>query len=314
MEKQGTRESQGLSLVWAQDILQSEDEEVDSLWGGFLFPGSIHLLSGEAGVGKTTFLYNLAVKATKGQEFVGLPLPRPLRVLYLDLETPQVLRARKLRLVAEGQPIEGLAFLTTVNLERNLQELTVAVKEHGFDLVIVDTIGEAFHTENEDDNAEANRQMTAVRQLVTATGCAVILVHHIGKGGQSKGVHKARGASARAASADVVLNLESRSEDVICLEMVKNRWVGGVSKLPLRKIGEDLFEVAELVGEETVPEKFKAQESILEMLDGDSLQAKDIVAKGREQGFSESTVKRALSDLVQLGKVDKPGRGVYARR
>jgi RecA-family ATPase len=202
--------SSGLKLVWAQDILQSEDEEVGSLWGSFLFPGSIHLLSGEAGVGKTTFLYGLAVKATRGYAFVGLSFSRPLKVLYVDLETPHTLRRRKLRLVADGQPVEGLAFLATGDLERNLQELTVAVKEHGFDLVIVDTIGEAFHTEKEDDNAEANRQMNAVRQLVTATGCAVILVHHIGKGWQSKGGHKARGASARAASADVVLNLESK--------------------------------------------------------------------------------------------------------
>jgi hypothetical protein len=79
-------------------------------------------------------------------------------------------------------------------------------------------------------------------------------------------------------------------------------------------VGEDLFEVVELIEEETVTEKFKAQESILELLDGDSLQAKDIITSVMGQGFSESTVKRALSDLVQLGKVDRPGRGVYARR
>jgi hypothetical protein len=77
-----------------------------------------------------------------------------------------------------------------------------------------------------------------------------------------------RGVSARAASADVVLNLTAKSEDIICLEIVKNRWFGGNTKLFLRKAGEDIFEPIEGGFKDltVVIEKFKAQEAIVEYL------------------------------------------------
>lgn len=304
-------ETKGLSLQWAKDISLAQGEEVNSLWGTFLFPGSIHLLSGEAGVGKTTFLYNLAIRASRGEEFIGIPFPKPLRVLYLDLESPYILRARKLHLIAEGQPPEGLAFIGSASIDQNLGEIVELVREHGFDLVIVDTINEAFQTEKEDDNAEANRQMMAVRRLVQQGGCAVLLAHHIGKAEQGKKVYKARGASARVGAVDVVINLEGMSEDVVRLEMVKNRWVGGNTKLFLRKAGEDLFEPIEVPDEETSSEKFRAQDWMLEEFQSQAVPRKEVLARGTESGFSQPTLERALSDLTQLGKVERPRRGFY---
>ena len=304
-------EPKGLTLQWAKDIRLPENGDLDTLWGTFLFPGSIHLLSGEAGVGKTTFLYNLAVKASKEEEFIGIPFPKPLKVLYLDLETPDGLRARKLHLIAEGQPPDGLAFNSSASIDHSLKELITLVKEHAFDLVVVDTINEAFLTEKEDDNAEANRQMMLVRQLVQQGGCAVLLAHHIGKGEQGKKVYKARGASARVASVDVVINLEGMSDDVVRLEMVKNRWVGGNARLFLRKAGEDIFETTEVADEDASSDRFRAQDWMLQEFQGREMQRKEILERCKEQGFSQSTGERALSDLTQLGKVRRPRRGFY---
>lgn len=306
-----TGKSSGLRLVWARDMEVSDDGYVDPLWGDFFFPSSIHLFSGEAGVGKTTFLYNLAIKGAKGEPFLEIPFSKALRTLYLDLESPDRLQRQKLNLIAEGDPPGGLAFIVSLNLERDLAEIISLVIEHGFDLVVVDTINEAFETEDEDSNAEANRQMQLIRQLVQMTGCAVILVHHLGKRGQERNVYKSRGASARAASADVVVNLEGLTEDTIKLEMAKNRWVGGKSTLFLRKVGEDRFELTSQEGEETASEKYKAQGVILEMLQSGAMQRKDIIDRVVGEGYAKPTVERALSDLVQSGRVKRLKRGVY---
>ncbi|MDP9373664.1 MAG: AAA family ATPase [Chloroflexota bacterium] len=185
-------------LIWARDIAPPAGEGRDtSLWGGTLYPGSIHLVSGESGCGKSTFFYNSALRAAVGEDPVGLPFPRPLRILYIDLETPGKLRARKIhRLLGEGSRPDGLAYLPEVTLFRHLRGLVAPVQEEGFDLVIVDTLALAFDTEREEDNAEAAKQMWALRALVKATGCGIVLVHHIGKGGEGGGkrVYRGRGA------------------------------------------------------------------------------------------------------------------------
>lgn len=300
-------------LIWAKDIKLECAQGEPNLWGDFLWPGSIHLLSGEPGAGKTTVLYNLAIKACRGEPFVGLPFTRLIRCLYLDLETPHTLRARKLHLISEGKPPDGLGFISSADLEKDMPWLTEVVKEFGFNLIIVDTINEAFSTADEDCNSEANRQMALTRRLVEDTGASVLLVQHIGKGESTKKVFKARGASARPASADVVLNLEATSDEVIRLEMVKNRWVGGISKLFLKKVGEDLFEPTEVPGEESVSAKIKAQTFIIQLLErsGKTLSTAEIKAEAQSQGFASATFERALSELVQVGKVRREVRGLY---
>ncbi|MBA7471023.1 DNA repair protein RadA [subsurface metagenome] len=305
-----------LELHWAKDIgPESElDEQDPSVWGCFLMCESIHLLSGEAGVGKTTLLYNLAISACTGNAFLGIQFSESLRVLYIDLETPHPLWRKKIRLVSEGNPPNNLAFIFHISLRDEIRQLIDEVNQHHFGLIIIDTMNEAFQTLDENDNAEANRQMALIRELIQQTGAAVVLVHHVGKSAEGKKVYKGRGASARAASADVVLNLEGVSEEVIKLELVKNRWVGGTSKLFLRKMGEDFFEPTEVSGEESVSHRIEAQNSILDLLAVacTDMSTADIKAQCQHEGFVSATIERALSGLVQVGKVHRVKRGFYS--
>lgn len=311
-----SQDPRGLELYWPRDIGTEPElgEQEPGLWGDFLMSESIHLLSGEAGVGKTTFLYNLAIRACTGDDFLGIPFSRPLRVLYIDLETPYSLWRKKIRLISDGNPPNNLAFIFCISLEKDMRELINEVAKHHFDLVIVDTINEGFGTTDEDSNAEANRQMALIRELVQETGAAMLLVHHIGKSAEGRRVYRGRGASARAASADVVLNLEGITDEVIRLERVKSRWVGGTSKLFLRKIGEDVFEPTEVSGEESVSHRIEAQNSILDLLAAacKAMPTSDIKAQCQHEGFAPATIERALSGLVQVGKVRRVRRGLYS--
>ena len=86
----GESEEVKTPLIWAKDVPPpKEGEEIESLWGPFLFPSSLHTMAGDAGLGKTTLLYNIAIRMARGEEFGGFKPPRPLRVLYYDLESPR---------------------------------------------------------------------------------------------------------------------------------------------------------------------------------------------------------------------------------
>ena len=300
-----------LSLLWATDLEPLAEGETESLWPPFIPPASNTLVSGDSGVGKTTFFYNWAIHAAKGEEFVGIPFPRPLRVLYVDLETPDNLRRTKLNVISSGERPDGLAFMTSIDFMEDNLALARIVKQYSFDVVIVDTISAAFRTAREDDNAEANAQSRAIREVIALTGATIIQLQHIGKSEVSKKVYKARGASARPASADVVLNLETVSDDTVKLEMVKNRWVGGIEKLFLLKAGEDQFEVTEVDGDKGIGETIKAQEWLQSWGRAkypEAVRYKDIA---ESSPFPEGTTRRALSGLVQTGQVQKPKRGHY---
>jgi hypothetical protein len=120
--KDQLRKYREIRVINAEELYESPDIEIKSLWGEFIFPESLHLFSGEAGVGKTTFFYNLAIKAIRGEDFVGIPFSRALKTLYLDLETPELLRNRKLRVIAEEKP-KGLFFIPSVDLESDISKV-----------------------------------------------------------------------------------------------------------------------------------------------------------------------------------------------
>ena len=60
---------QSLKVLTVEDVMRQKGEGIRNLWGDFLHEKSINLLSGEAGVGKTTLGYNIAIKAAKEEEF-----------------------------------------------------------------------------------------------------------------------------------------------------------------------------------------------------------------------------------------------------
>jgi Bifunctional DNA primase/polymerase, N-terminal/AAA domain/Primase C terminal 1 (PriCT-1) len=313
----------GTEIIWAKDVPPpGEGEEIESLWGPFLYPASLHLLAGEAGIGKTTFGYNLVIRLAKGEFFAGLLPARPLRVLYYDLETPPLLFKKKLHLISDDTPPDGLAFTRTFNVNKAKK----LIQEHCFDVLVIDTANEAFDTREEEDNAEANRQMRQLRLIIKETGVAILVFYHMAKEPSQKGVYRTRGASARPAAADVVLNLErigTRRQltengetliEIIRLEAAKNRW-DEKANLTLMKIGKDRFEIAEADTPIDQSQQGIVEALILELLpcEPESVETKKILEETRKEGFSRPTVERVLKKLTDTCQINRPQKGFYCR-
>lgn len=147
---------------------------IDRLLGGGIVPGSLTLLGGEPGIGKSTLLLTLShALAQRGK-----------KVLYICAEesTAQVaLRAERL-----GAGADGLLVFNETDFSRIEEQ----IKEIRPDLVIIDSIQVIY----KEGLSGAPGSMQQVRDLAAefmhlAKGCTIshILVGHVTKGGEIAG-------------------------------------------------------------------------------------------------------------------------------
>ncbi|MGH9244934.1 MAG: DNA repair protein RadA [Acidimicrobiales bacterium] len=153
--------------------------ELDRVLGGGLVPGSVTLLAGEPGVGKSTLLIQLASSvANEGG-----------RVLYVTAEEshPQVLRrAQRLGLAACADGADGVWLASTTSLPEVIAHLD-AVRP---DVVLVDSI----QTIHDPELGFAPGTVVQVREcahrlvtLAKTRGVATVLVGHVTKEGAIAG-------------------------------------------------------------------------------------------------------------------------------
>lgn len=185
--------------------LSSGIKEVDEVLGGGFVAGSVNLLAGQPGIGKSTILLQIAHNAAKS-----------LKVLYISgEESAQQIALRAERLKTEDKDLQ-LAVSTIAN------DIAATISGGGYDIVIVDSIQTI--AVNEVSSAAGNvSQITNSTQLLTAaakaSGTALILVGHVTKEGSIAG------PKILEHMVDVVLQLEGdRYGGFKILRGVKNRY------------------------------------------------------------------------------------------
>lgn len=329
-----TMTDEGSGIIASEEVLRQAQARIKNappeLWGSYLRASTVILLVGEASAGKTVLLYNLAYHLASGQEFLGYKPPRPLKVLSVDFEGNDEIRATNLTAVgiAVGwgfliPPEDLFSFSPEERGPELLRRLDRAIRSHHYDLVIVDSLIEAYPVEEENSNDQANTQMVAFRRLATMTRAGVILVHNAGlkqqngKKATNKGL--ARGASARVDRAHIVLNYTIESEMERQLTVVKSRSTNLGEQIRLRFSGELGYEVLKSTA---------AMHSAIEKYQGESVR---VVRTEAEQGRltvtrktlheafqvlegspQSQTLDHALRRNLLVGTLVRPAKGVYA--
>lgn len=185
--------------------LKSGVSEIDDVFGGGIVAGSINLIAGQPGIGKSTLLLQLAYA-------VAAKAP----VLYISGEesTHQVgLRAERL-----GTVRAELQIATSVSAD----DIAATIAAGGHDLVVVDSI-QSVSCKDIASAAGTVSQITNSTQLITQaakrSGTAVVLVGHVTKEGSIAGPKVLEHA------VDVVLELEGdRYGGFKLFRAVKNRF------------------------------------------------------------------------------------------
>ena len=156
--------------------IDMHDAELNRVLGGGLVPGSIVLLGGEPGIGKSTLslqtMLNLADK----------------RILYVSgEESAHQLKMRAQRLAVNGTPA-GDNFL--ILCENSLEAIFDHIKDVQPELIVVDSI-QTISTEDVESSAGSIAQVrecaSALLRFAKTSGVPVILIGHITKEGTLAG-------------------------------------------------------------------------------------------------------------------------------
>lgn len=199
---------QELSQVTSQDAprLSLPFSEFDRVLGGGIVPGSLVLIGGDPGIGKSTLLLEVAAAMARGER----------KALYVSgEESVHQIRLRADRLGLKG---EGLYLLSETNLDVILERL----KEVSPRLAVVDSIQSVYLQ----GLASAAGSLAQVRECTVklmhwakSTNTPIITVGHVTKDGSIAGPHTLEHI------VDVVLYLEGeRFSTYRLLRSAKNRF------------------------------------------------------------------------------------------
>jgi len=209
-----------------EDRIKVPIEEFARVLGGGIVPGSIVLVGGDPGIGKSTLMLQMAMEMANVK-----------RVLYVSgEESERQIKMRATRLTSNGDsketPLPKNLLLVT---ETNLEIIFNHVNEVKPDLLIVDSI-QTVYLSNMDSSAGSVSQVrecsAQLRELAKTSGISVFVIGHVTKEGTIAGPRVLEHV------VDTVLYLEGdRFQAYRLLRSVKNRF-GATSEVGVFEMRE----------------------------------------------------------------------------
>ncbi len=167
--------------VILKDISLSEDErqttnigELDRVLGGGIVPGSLVLVGGDPGIGKSTLLLQVCRNLAEKQIFV----------LYISGE--ESLRQIKLRANRIGEFNDKMQLLC----ETNLEVIREIIERKKPDVVVIDSIQTMFHEEVSSapgSVSQVRESTNTLMQIAKGLGVSIFIVGHVTKEGNVAG-------------------------------------------------------------------------------------------------------------------------------
>ena len=202
----------------SEQRILSEDKELNRVLGGGIVPGSLILLGGDPGIGKSTLLLQFAL-STKNH-----------KVLYVSgEESEKQIKMRAERIKKESANCYILTETLTQNIFQHIEKLKP-------EIVIIDSI-QTLHTtriESSAGSVSQIRECTAeMIKYAKDTGTAILLIGHINKDGAIAG------PKILEHMVDTVLQFEGdRNHIYRILRTIKNRF-GSASELGVYEMNQE---------------------------------------------------------------------------
>jgi DNA repair protein RadA/Sms len=280
--------------------------ELDRVLGGGLVPGSVILLAGEPGIGKSTLALQLAAQLCSAGQ--GRP------VLYVTgEESPEQVRLRAARLAVNAEDVLLLP-------ETHLEALAEPWRKLHPKLVLVDSI-QTLRTDRVDSAAGSVGQVRECSALLAASakreGTALVLIGHVTKEGTIAGPRVLEHL------VDVVLSFEGdRAHPFRILRATKNRF-GATGEIGVFTMGEGGLEPVPNPSELFVAERRPGApgSSIVPVLEGSRPMLVEVQALVAPAGYGtarrtclgidDGRVALLLAVLDRRTSVDLCSRDVY---
>lgn len=205
----------------AEPRMDMGDQELNRVLGGGLVPGSLVLLGGEPGIGKSTLVL---------QTVLGL---EDKKILYVSgEESARQIRLRADRLVKDQTLVSHLYILCETSLEQIFHQ----IEEMKPDLVVIDSI-QTLQTEGVESSPGSLTQIrecaAALLKYAKGGGVSILLIGHINKEGTLAGPKVLEHI------VDTVLQFEGDQHYMYrILRSIKNRF-GSTSELGIYEMRHD---------------------------------------------------------------------------
>ncbi len=310
-------------LLDDEQIMQERTEQ-PHLIKGVCTEDAFILLHAESGKGKTFLALDMSLSIASGAPWQGCKVKQG-PVVYIAAEGQGGLatrveawkqhhgKAEKLGVYFLPRALDPLVANEIAALGKQIAEMELEPA-----LIVVDTWSASLAAGggDEDKAKDAGRAAGAFRQLATDLKAAVLVIHHEGV----KGRGRARGSSALKATADTELAL-TQKKGMVTLTNPKQRDLPNFEPIHLR------LEAVTVSGERSSCVLVAADGDDVSTAQRPSKRAEKALVALREQdaegatftewlellGESESTLRRARNELLELGLVEKDGDGKGAR-
>jgi hypothetical protein len=285
------------------------------------------LLTASAKSGKTFFALELGLSVAAGVDFLGLRIPSPQRVLYCQSELSDALLTKRLGWIRETMPfsfpweLAGENFLVVENDpvrvsladDAGRARIEDLIEKWKPDLLVLDPLYDLFRGIQENDAAEVGLALGYVSSLA-ARGPAVLLVHHHGKGGASRGSSVFQGWS------ESDLSMSPAGDDCLRIDALLRCAFGAAFPMHVRRPFSEGRAWFEPVPEGWTPPSKQNSErvlsgnravAVLSDTDGRGMRHGELTQSIIERfGVSECTAKNAVRDAKNAGTVQVVA-GIY---
>jgi len=226
-ERKGTPREQTSS----SSIIRLEDVEaapVEWLWQGYIPLGTLSLIDGDPGGGKTMLMIDLAGRVTTGRTMpdrtsgvdggvvlvsVEDDLARTIRP-RLEAAGADISRMRAIQLVRVTDTDTGEVYERSFSLTTDLSLIEEAIDEVNAKLVVVDPIMACLGTEmNSYRDQDVRAVLTPLIKLAERTGAAVVIVRHLNKGSSENALYRGGGSIGFIGSARSAFLLAKHPDD-----------------------------------------------------------------------------------------------------
>ncbi len=312
-----------LTLHWAHEALEPQPP-IDWIIGddsrGLLTSGSVGLIAGDGGIGKTFAALDLCVAKAKGSaQWLGFALT-PGPVLLVDEESGDRRLKRRLAEVMAGHNAPDhlpLAYITMAGLQlldpAGPLMLDAAIEESGARLLVIDALIDVIGGSDENAATEMQPAFHALRVLAEKHQCAFLVLDHTNRAGSY------RGTSHKKMAVDLLLIAERKKDsDTIEFTVEKARDIEPIKFAAVMNFAPGSFNLSPATPMEKQEHYSKGESYVIRFLQSRGGQAPLADIGARADSVSEKTalnLTRALVDKGITQRIDEGGKGdkaVYA--
>jgi len=171
-------------------LVDTDPDPIDWVWEGFLAPGTLSMLHGEGGLGKSWLAMKIAEQMLNTGGNLFAKEVRPGGVLILDGENAETQIHSRIHYTTISADAD-LSYYMVNDPILGLEELTEAYLDHLIHtheprLIIVDS-QRALYAGDEKEQGEAGRMLRRFARWIEKYSAAFLFIHHDNRGGDYSG-------------------------------------------------------------------------------------------------------------------------------